>query len=551
MLSCGGNSRKRKDALIRKIDSTQVILNREIKYDSGKMLEINRLIKLSDSIDYQKGIVTVSVAGAKIYMLDFQAPKALEMLEKAKTAAEKADDPGLSALVNFYFGYFNSRIGNADAALDYYMTASRLSDEAKDSTMLSGTWLHTGNLYLQKGFPDKAVEYLKKSIALNTLRADRENLAIDYHVMSIIHLKKGAMDSAKHYLEIELKLSKESGNTVLYIYNLNNLANLYIQNGEFARGEESCLEALRLMDSISPSLGPTSSRSVIHANLGLLYRKRKDYEKSLYHYNLAYADSAYDLEPGFRTELILELFEVNTSLKRHDEAYAFLNQYLKLRNEQDKVKADQNLLTVEARYNFSKLQAEHEFSQKKMKLFFILLTVIFFMGLLSLLLFLQKQRIKAKNDALQKKVQALAMEKMQRDLASQALNIVRINEQKSNLIKTLKENLPLFRRENQSVLTGIIETFEKDRNEKVWQEFELRFTEVHTDFYHQLHRINPHLTFNEKRLCALLALDMTTKEISYITGQSIRAVEQGRIRLRKQLNLTNKNISLGSFLNSI
>jgi DNA-binding CsgD family transcriptional regulator len=63
--------------------------------------------------------------------------------------------------------------------------------------------------------------------------------------------------------------------------------------------------------------------------------------------------------------------------------------------------------------------------------------------------------------------------------------------------------------------------------------------------------INPNLTLNEKRLCAFLRLDMTSKEISAITGQSVRAIEQARIRLRKQLGLTNQQVSLSAFLSSL
>jgi DNA-binding CsgD family transcriptional regulator len=44
---------------------------------------------------------------------------------------------------------------------------------------------------------------------------------------------------------------------------------------------------------------------------------------------------------------------------------------------------------------------------------------------------------------------------------------------------------------------------------------------------------------------------MTSKEISSITGQSVRAIEQARTRLRKQLGITNQNASLSAFLSSL
>ena len=86
---------------------------------------------------------------------------------------------------------------------------------------------------------------------------------------------------------------------------------------------------------------------------------------------------------------------------------------------------------------------------------------------------------------------------------------------------------------------------------KIWEEFEVRFAKTHGDFYDRLVKAFPDITLNERRLCAFLKLDMTTKEISTITGQSIRAIEIARTRLRKKFSLNQSDISLFEFLSSI
>jgi DNA-binding CsgD family transcriptional regulator len=77
-----------------------------------------------------------------------------------------------------------------------------------------------------------------------------------------------------------------------------------------------------------------------------------------------------------------------------------------------------------------------------------------------------------------------------------------------------------------------------------WREFEQRFQEVHAGFYERLMARHPDLTSNERRLCAFLRLDMSTKEISNITGQSVKAITQARFRLRAKLGIENPDISL-------
>lgn len=533
------------------LDSLNTEFSKDLTYDSLKLTEIQRLIAVSDSINYPAGKINLAITAARIYYFNFQNKEALEMLNIANMAMLKTGDKRLEALVNLYFGLFNMRISNLDVALEFYLKAMQLSLEAMDSTIYAKSLTSIGSLYMESGYLDKAREYFDQSIAINKLIHDDENLSIDYHRMSLYHLKKAEMDSARYYLENELDINKSSKNKLLYIYNLNNMASFQINSGMFDLGEQYSLEALRLLDSIIPYISPTSAKSVIHANLGLVYQNKGDYQHALHHFDLAYADSLYNIDPSYRLDLLFQLYQTHKYLKNSQTADFFLEKYFRQRDLVDKERAKQNLLDMEMRYNFNQIQNESEQKQYRIRLLFYSVSVVLILGILTLVMFLQKQRIKIKNVKLNRDIQQLNMEKLNRELASQALNIVRINERNTKLIKTLKSKLPNFIPENQKVISGIIDDFEKDKNELGWKEFEMRFSSVHSEFYKKLSEINPNLTLNEKRLCAFLLLDMTTKEISSVTGQTIRAIEQGRIRLRKQLGLTNLNVSLTSFLRNL
>jgi tetratricopeptide (TPR) repeat protein len=551
LASCDHQKHLEHAGLKSEIDSLNTEFGKDLTYDSLKLAEISRLIEVSDSINYPAGKINLAITAARIYYFNFQNQEALEMLNIANKAMLKTGDKRLEALVNLYFGFFNIWISNLDVALEFYLKAMQLSLEAEDSTIYAKSLTSIGSLYMESDYLDKASEYFGQSIAINKMIHDDENLSIDYHRMGLNYLKKGEMDSARFYLETELKMSKSSQNTLLYIYNLNNMASFQIRSGMFDLGEQYSLEALRLMDSIIPYISPTSAKSVIHANLGLVYQNKGDYQNALHHFDLAYADSLYNIDPNYRLDLLFQLYQTHKYLKNSEKADFFLDKYFKQRDFVDNEKAKQNLLDMEMRYNFNQIQNENEQKQYRIRLLFYSISVVLILGILTLVMFLQKQRIKINNVKLNRDIQHLNMEKLNRELASQALNIVRINERNTKLIKTLKNKLPNFIPENQQIISGIIDDFEKDKNEFGWKEFEMRFSTVHSDFYRKLSEINPNLTLNEKRLCAFLLLDMTTKEISSITGQTIRAIEQGRIRLRKQLGLTNLNVSLTSFLRNL
>ena len=78
----------------------------------------------------------------------------------------------------------------------------------------------------------------------------------------------------------------------------------------------------------------------------------------------------------------------------------------------------------------------------------------------------------------------------------------------------------------------------------------MHFKEVHFAFYEMLQKSFPDLTVNEKRLCAFLRLNLTTKEIAAITHQSVKSINMARFRMRKKMNLES-DVDLAGFLASL
>lgn len=107
---------------------------------------------------------------------------------------------------------------------------------------------------------------------------------------------------------------------------------------------------------------------------------------------------------------------------------------------------------------------------------------------------------------------------------------------------------PQMKLQNQNVIDEVINTLKNNVEGDNWKEFELRFEEVHGGFMKKLNEKFPDLTQNEKRLCAYLRLNMTTKEIASLLYLSIHSVDSARYRLRKKLNLTNSDTDISTFL---
>lgn len=121
-----------------------------------------------------------------------------------------------------------------------------------------------------------------------------------------------------------------------------------------------------------------------------------------------------------------------------------------------------------------------------------------------------------------------------------ALNIIQKNDFIQNLrtkIIKLKSsvNNPDTQEGLQKLSAIINEHLYLDKDRKT---FQLYVEELHHDFYQKLDEKYTGLTGNEKRLCALLRLDLASKEIASILNISPKSVEMNRYRLRKKMQIS-------------
>ena len=133
---------------------------------------------------------------------------------------------------------------------------------------------------------------------------------------------------------------------------------------------------------------------------------------------------------------------------------------------------------------------------------------------------------------------------------SNLMYLMEKNEFITSISKKLIELKPDAKKDNKDLIQQIINEIRQNSSNKIWEEFEVRFKEVHTRFYHELYKGHPDLTPNEVKICAFLRLNMSTKEISAITHQSVKSINMARFRLRKKLEM-DRDENLIAYLTSL
>jgi tetratricopeptide (TPR) repeat protein len=389
-----------------------------------------------------------------------------------------------------------------DKALEYAQKSLLISQEISDYVGIARALNNLGVIYGLQNNYQKQKLYYREAVRINKKTESNLGLVIDYMNLGAANANLNQMDTAFYYYNEALKKLEVFENIHLSAKTYLLLADYYFETEQIDQGLEYAKKALHL--GIDNNL-----KKIIHDSYNVLHRlyNKSNNTNEAYRYAL--------LENNIKDSLDLE----STMTK---------------------------LSQMEMKYQFEKVLQENN-SKQKIKEYryiaFISLIILF----IALLLFLFK--LKIKNNLMARKRLETDLELKNKELTSSAMTILKTNEVLSEMALDLKRiKKEAIKDETKSAILKLINKIQRSKKTEIWEDFELSFKQVHTGFYDNLLKNFPNLTPNELRLSALLKLNLTSKEISELTGQQITTVETARIRLRKKLGITDRKTSLVIFL---
>ncbi|HZK61422.1 MAG TPA: response regulator [Anaerovoracaceae bacterium] len=115
-------------------------------------------------------------------------------------------------------------------------------------------------------------------------------------------------------------------------------------------------------------------------------------------------------------------------------------------------------------------------------------------------------------------------------------------------LENIKQSIPAEKVSCKTQIENAVQQLNQHLNIGLWDEFKLRFADVHPEFYDKLLSDYPTLTEIDLRLCAFVKLKMSTKEIADVINQPVNSVKVARNRLRSKLRIEDASESLLTFL---
>jgi tetratricopeptide (TPR) repeat protein len=515
----------------------------------------------SDSVE-----VYLNVAIARTYSKS-DVIMSLQYGEKALLIAEESKDSTLISYALFNLGvrYFSQGVMNL--SIPYFFRYLEISQEQKDNKAIAYAMANIGAIYLNIKELDKASDYFEQALAtFEIIYADsdkprKEAISI-YNNLGIIAKERHKYETAIDYYKMGISLARVTPGVNTQLANLlNNMGSLYIESGKPDKATVLLMEALQIRTSDNDMPGIVKS----YLSLANYYQAQNLDDKALEHLYMA-LDLAKKV--GIKSSMAEAqrlLFETYQEKQLADSALKYHILFTDMSENMHKESALKELKHLEITSHFRENERLKQIEQKRkeQRYQFIGLTLvlaIFILSLLIFLVFIRSRRLKlekgniilkTKNIELEKGHLENQLEARNKELATNVMYQIQRNELINTIVEKLQKQSSPEAKKYPAWVLEIISDLKKTQKDSVWDEFELRFMQVHNEFYNKLNEINPGLSPNERRLCAFLRLNMTTKEISSITGQSYRSIEVARTRLRKKLNLTNSETGLVEFLSTL
>ena len=155
----------------------------------------------------------------------------------------------------------------------------------------------------------------------------------------------------------------------------------------------------------------------------------------------------------------------------------------------------------------------------------------------------------------EKKIMELEKNQLEADLrfkSKELSGVVMTNIAHQEFLNSLKEEIQRqklsgqYTRKNLDKLLVLVNN-NIVSDEESWTMFQANFDRIHENFFRNLKLQYPDLTSGDLRFCALLRLNLPTKEIAKLLNISTRGVDAARYRLRKKFNLAQED-SLTDFM---
>ena len=475
------------------------------------------------------GLYKMYIKIANLYQsIEFDNSRSINAMNKAMEYAQKANNPKAMMEVDLEFGNLHSSQGNIVQSTQHYDKVLKNNIDKNTINIISSAFTQKARNLIKTCEYEKSLSLIDTSLYLCIREFNDSLQIINYGLKGEIYDSIHDFISAKKYymqaaeLAYDTKYFDNCGRNMLSIGFLNKKIENY----------EKAIEVFRIICDSTEKFKMFEICQQSYYQISQCYALTGNYEKAYQSFNKydIYYDSAYNVYQERKTNELR-------------------NNYTLFLNIKD-LKAKE-------------LELESKKNNELRWFIFTLTSFILSLILLTFIVLHFKNKTLINNNKVTAYEQQLKINKMENDLmeyqlksnreslVNLALHLKSYIELTNPLKDELKEILSLPKEQQSEKIKNIYNNLQK--NIFIFSKkdnLQKQIHHIYKDFLDRLIGKHPDLTKSEKKLCAMLYMNMSSKDIAIITNTTIRSVETSRYRLRKKFNLSREDDIVG-FLQDI
>jgi len=432
--------------------------------------------------------------------------RAIPVFKEALAVAERTpDNDSLLTVTLVNLGTCHSEIGEYHAALRYFLRALDLCERTGNAHHKAGVLANTGSIYRYLRDYHRALTCLTDALAIIQSIGDQVGKVILLGGIGLVHLSEARYDEAMSFFRQKLELAHKLSMPTQQSMALSDIGNVHELRGELEQALGCYQQALAIDSS-------NARRSIeLQCYIASLSIKMGQTETVLPRLLEILDSPAVEGELRIHVrahQLLAELYE---QLGDIAHAYHHYRQHKDILEEVHGSQKQQEIANLRAEY-------EHQLQQQEQEL-----------------LAIRAAQLHQEN------------EHMTKELSLLATNLSQKRESLERITAELKVIAAGTRRPRQSAQRLMTKVREMLGSEQDWQSFERRFQHAHANFIKLLTESYPTLTPTELKICSLLKVNCSTKDMAQLLCVSATTIDWHRRSIRRKLGIT-AGINLITFI---
>jgi len=521
----------------------------ENQYSDKALIYATRAYQIAHEVGYSTGKLRAMLLLGNYAFRSSDYKQSMEYAQRSKSLAEDLNLRKEMAYSLRLMGTIYNEFGVFDNSSQYFFKSLKIFEELNDSEGISQSLGDIGmDFYYQQDYT-KALEYYNRALNIAQKVGNLSLIKRQYNNIAIVYGDQQKSDVAIQYLKKAILINQKLNDQLGEGTNIMNIGFNQLVDGDF----NAAIITLKKAMDIFVRLDNRTRIAECYLDLGICYQNVNNVVESIHclqnairiaqelkYYRLVYMSAQVldNIYTEVRKDTIQAYKYVVLQKLANDSMYASQNQ--------------KQLTKLELQYLFEKKEIERKHNQNVRNTVTLIVIFGLLAGIIILALSVSRFKLKSKFAILEKKKIKTELDIKKRELSLNILSLIRKNEMLSDVSEEL---INLEKQAETDKSREIIESISKKlrsrTDDKILEEFSVQFQEVHAGFYETLLNMFPDLTQNELKLCAFLRLNMSTKDISELTGQHHPSIDKARYRLRKKLGLSYSETSLVSFLSQL